>query len=252
VRGDARVKTFSVKNFERFQHYKDRSPPWIKLYNELLDDYAFTCLQDASKFHLIAIWLLASRTDNKIPADPAWIARKISASSKVDLAGLIEAGFLVENQPLLEMEQDASAPLAKCLSREEERRGETEERESAQFEEFWNAYPRKIAKPDAKRAFKAAIKKTSLPVLLAAIGSIDKSDPKFIPYPATWLNQERWADAALKTNGGSGPALAGDDLWRWRVEGYVKRKFWKPDWGALSGAECQVPPAILKEFGLSA
>jgi DNA-binding NarL/FixJ family response regulator len=32
---------YSVKNFERFQHYKDRSPPWIKLYNELLDDYEF-------------------------------------------------------------------------------------------------------------------------------------------------------------------------------------------------------------------
>src|SRR5690606_19747530 len=31
----------TVKNFERFQHYKDRNPPWIKLYNDLLDDYEF-------------------------------------------------------------------------------------------------------------------------------------------------------------------------------------------------------------------
>ncbi len=66
------MKTFSVKNFERFQHYKDRSPPWIKLYNELLDDYSFACLDDAAKFHLIAIWLLASRTDNRIPYDATW------------------------------------------------------------------------------------------------------------------------------------------------------------------------------------
>ena len=61
------MRYFRVKNFERFQHYKDRSPPWIKLYNDLLDDYAFTCLQDASKLHQILIWLVASRTGNKLP-----------------------------------------------------------------------------------------------------------------------------------------------------------------------------------------
>ncbi len=66
------MPTFSVKNFERFQHYKDRSPPWIKLYNELLDDYGFGRLPDASKMHLVAIWLLASRNDNKIPHDAEW------------------------------------------------------------------------------------------------------------------------------------------------------------------------------------
>ena len=37
-----------------FQHYKDRSAPWIKLYNELLDDYRFAVLPDASKWHLVA------------------------------------------------------------------------------------------------------------------------------------------------------------------------------------------------------
>lgn len=39
-----------VKNFDRFQHYKDRTPPWIKLYNDLLDDYDFSCLPDAEKW----------------------------------------------------------------------------------------------------------------------------------------------------------------------------------------------------------
>ena len=48
-----------VKNWEKFQHYKDRTPPWIKLYRDLLNDYEFSCLQDASKAHLMLIWLLA-------------------------------------------------------------------------------------------------------------------------------------------------------------------------------------------------
>lgn len=120
------MRTFSVKNYERFQHYKDRAPPWIKLYNELLDDYDFGLLPDASKMHLIAIWLLASRSENKIPYDPTWVARRINANSEVDLALLAASGFIVLDQELQGVEQDASTMLAKCLSREE---GETEERQ---------------------------------------------------------------------------------------------------------------------------
>ena len=89
---------FKVSNHEKFQHYKDRTPPWIKLYNELLDDYEFCCLQDASKLHLIMIWLLASRSENKLPVDPGWIAKKISASEKVNLDVLFQAGFLEKIQ----------------------------------------------------------------------------------------------------------------------------------------------------------
>lgn len=112
----------SVKNFEQYQHYKDRKPPWIKLYNDVLDDYAFEVLPDASKAHLMLIWLLASRTDNRIPNDPEWIARKIGATGPVDIAGLISAGFLAESDglpgpgdtPLADREQEV------CPESEEE------------------------------------------------------------------------------------------------------------------------------------
>jgi len=101
----------SVKNFEQYQHYKDRKPPWIKLYNDVLDDYAFEVLPDASKAHLMLIWLLASRTDNRIPNDPEWIARKVGATGPVDIAGLIAAGFLAESD---ELPGPGDAPLAEC------------------------------------------------------------------------------------------------------------------------------------------
>ena len=52
-----------VNNWKKFQHYKDRNPPWIKLHRDLLRDYDFICLQDASKMQLILIWLLASQMD---------------------------------------------------------------------------------------------------------------------------------------------------------------------------------------------
>ncbi len=116
-----------VPNLEDFQHYKNRTPPWIKLHNSILEDYEYTCLPDASKFHLVAIWLLASRTNNKIPADPRWIANKISATGKVDIKILIKHGFLKkveENQQLPDTEQDASNALAARKQNAIERRGE--------------------------------------------------------------------------------------------------------------------------------
>ena len=90
-----RPKYFKVKNFDKYQHYKNRKPPWIKLYNDILDDYEFACLQDDSKMHLIAIFLLASRYHNKIRSDSSWIAKRINAKNKVDLDVLEEAGFII-------------------------------------------------------------------------------------------------------------------------------------------------------------
>jgi hypothetical protein len=121
------VTTFSVKDFDKFQHYKDRTPPWIKLYNALLDDYAFARLQDASKAHLIAIWLVASRHDNKIPYDAEWIGSRINATEPVDLGALIEVGFIELNQPLRSTAQDASGAIAeRAQTARPEREGETE------------------------------------------------------------------------------------------------------------------------------
>ena len=112
-----------VVNLERFQHYKDRSPPWIKLHAQTLESYEFARLQDASKAHLMLIWLLASRTGNRIPNDPIWVRNKIGAREDVNLDELQLFGFL-------EPEQDASNPLASRLhDARPEGEGETEERQ---------------------------------------------------------------------------------------------------------------------------
>jgi hypothetical protein len=83
-----------ITNFEEYQHYRDRNPPWIKLYNKLLVSYEFSLLKDNAKWHFCAMLLLASKLDNKIPADPEWIARQIGASSRVDLQALADAGLI--------------------------------------------------------------------------------------------------------------------------------------------------------------
>jgi len=69
------------------------------------------------------------------------------------------------------------------------------------FETFWKAYPKKKAKDDALKAFnKRKVDKQLLDSMLAAIATQARSDDwmkdagKFIPYPATWLNDGRWQD----------------------------------------------------------
>jgi len=37
---------FVVKNWKKFQQYKDSDPDWIKLHMHLLDDYEFNCMDE--------------------------------------------------------------------------------------------------------------------------------------------------------------------------------------------------------------
>lgn len=102
TRRDPAVKFFRIRDFDKFQHYKDRNPRWVKLHGEQLEDYEFQQLPDSSKFHALAITYLASRTQNKIPNDPAWVAAKIGATEPVDLTLLWDFGFLEPWQPRLQ------------------------------------------------------------------------------------------------------------------------------------------------------
>ena len=104
-----------VKNFEEYQHYKERNPPWIKIHSKILRDYTLaTCLQDASKLHLVFIWVLASQLDNKIPHNNEFIKQQIGATEDVDLDLFVEHGFLVPWVDPLANKEDTET-LAECL-----------------------------------------------------------------------------------------------------------------------------------------
>ena len=65
----------------------------------------------------------------------------------------------------------------------------------AGFDDFWKAYPRKVAKGAAAKAWRSAVKKVDVEAIVLAVQKYRwPDDPKFIPHPATWLNSERWAD----------------------------------------------------------
>lgn len=69
------------------------------------------------------------------------------------------------------------------------------------FDEFWSVYPRKVGIGDARKAWKQTVKvRPDVSVLVASVEMAKAGwlDPKFIPYPASWLRGHRWADNAVQ------------------------------------------------------
>lgn len=56
--------TLQIKDWAKFQHFKDRTPPWVKLYRTLLDDIEWHKLDGVSAKYLVMLWLIAAETDH--------------------------------------------------------------------------------------------------------------------------------------------------------------------------------------------
>ncbi|MGR3219234.1 MAG: hypothetical protein ACUZ8H_05370 [Candidatus Anammoxibacter sp.] len=147
------MKFLKVANWKKFQHYKDRCPPWIKLHRDLLRSYDFRCLQDDSKLHLMLIWLLASQLDNKIPADEKYIREQIGVSGKINFNELINKGFLIDDSNTLAGRKQSAIVETEAETYSKE----TEKKESCtDFEEFWKSWiPYKTGKGSKKDAYDA-------------------------------------------------------------------------------------------------
>lgn len=155
---------YTVKNWQRFQHYSGRRPPWIKLYRDLLDDFEFMSLSLASKALAPLIWLLASESDDgSFDGEIDRLAFRLRIDSKTlatALKELTQKGFV----------SCASNALADCqqvATPETERDTETDT-ERSRFElpdwvpsEAWGAWleVRKRARaPNTTRALRLAVK----------------------------------------------------------------------------------------------
>jgi hypothetical protein len=111
------------KNWLVFQHYKDRSPPWIKLHRDLLNNRDFITLPLASKALAPLLWLLASEhKDGVFDATTEELAFRLRMSEKEVEAGikpLIQKGFFLDASTML-------APRLQDAIPERETEAETE------------------------------------------------------------------------------------------------------------------------------
>jgi hypothetical protein len=196
------------RNWSDFQHYYNRSPPWIKLHKSLLNDRVYMRLPLASKALAPLLWLLASESRSKngeFDGSTEELEFRLHLSAKeveTGLQPLIDKGFFtVAGKVLAECLQDATPEE----SREEKETDAlaapaTGKKAEDEFNLFYEKYPKKVARPAALKAFKAAKVNGHLPELLADIDrrlstSVWKLDQKqFIPNPASYLNGRRWED----------------------------------------------------------
>ena len=99
------------KNWESFQHYKDRCPPWIKLHKGLLDDSSFQRLPTASRALAPMLWLIASESkdgsfDGSVE-ELSFRLRQTEEEIREGIEPLISKGFFV-------VAHVASTSLAGC------------------------------------------------------------------------------------------------------------------------------------------
>lgn len=124
----------SLKGWERFQHYKDRDPPWVKFYRDILSSESWVLGTDASRLVQCASVLLAARYANKIPCRYDLIKKvaslDLSERQFNDAIKHLAATNFLEIQEVTEqngaMAQDASNLLAKCSSETEQRQSREE------------------------------------------------------------------------------------------------------------------------------
>lgn len=86
-----------VRNWAKFQHYKDRGPLWIKLYVELLDNPAYLGLPDAAKGQLCALFLLAAKRNNVLPDKPSILRALIGCTGRLYTSELLAGGWLEQS-----------------------------------------------------------------------------------------------------------------------------------------------------------
>ena len=72
--------------------------------------------------------------------------------------------------------------------------------QNASFDEFWEAYPRKVAKGAARQKYMKALKMTTHGEIMAGLerykAHLEKlaTAKQYVCHASTWLGQERWTD----------------------------------------------------------
>lgn len=212
---------------------------WIKIHRELMEKAIWKCSSPEHKTVLITLLLMANHKDNewewqgkKFTVKPGQFIT--SAKSIGDAAGIgitrqnirsaldkfekyefltkqaTKTGMLITitNWASYQSSEDEatktptnSQPTANQQPTTNKNDKNERSNISAQFDAFWQAYPRKIGKQKALKVFeKIKPDNALLSTMLNKIEAYKKTDQwqknngQFIPHPTTWLNAGSWED----------------------------------------------------------
>ena len=144
-------------------------------------------------------------------------------SDQTGISGLVDAATRSEStesesESESESETKSIKERSKPFGQQADRPPECGSDDDPGFAAFWDAYPRKVGKGQARKAWRTAVRtRKADPKVLVTAAERYRDDPhrrasaaEFTAHPATWLNGERWSDHPEP------PArAAGQDAW-WR------------------------------------
>lgn len=87
---------YHIKNWNQYQQYKDRNPPWIKLHHDILTSNDWIMLNDEGRLTMVVCMLIASRNRGNVPNDPDLVKRTGRLEFVPDLEQLQKCGFFIE------------------------------------------------------------------------------------------------------------------------------------------------------------
>lgn len=128
---------YRIKGWNKFQHFKDRRPPWIKLYRDILDDIEWHELDSVAAKSLVMLWLIASENDGSLP-DTKILAFRLRVTESQIKSTISKLSHWVEQDdinPISERYQDDP------LEREEEVETDIRDREEKKVR-VARAFPR--------------------------------------------------------------------------------------------------------------
>jgi hypothetical protein len=178
------------KNWKRFQHFKDRKPPWIKLYRDILDDLDWHRLDgDAAKF-LVQLWLLASEDEQGNLPDVDVISFRFRINPDKVRVMISKVSEWLEGHDITTISpRHQDDPLET----------ETETKKTTyvpEFEIIWKIH-RKGSKPKAAESYRRAIRKTNAVTITNALKAYVATlrPPTFTGvHLHRWLDEERWEE----------------------------------------------------------
>lgn len=176
-------------------------------------------LSQANAFSYLKLLWMYYDTEAPLPDDPEYLAFKIGAPIE-DVKQILKGFFTLENGVWNQRRCDAE--IAKFRLKSDRAKTANQIRWQSKmdtvsepdqiatnkpitnnkeyidrFDTFWKHYPRKVAKPNALKAWLKlkpddALTKT----IISAISNqnLASREQQFIPHPASWLNAQRWED----------------------------------------------------------
>lgn len=234
-----------IRNWRQFQHYRDRRPSWIKVHFQLLTSKDWVSASNSERVLALACMLIASQSrelDGRFEADPEYFRRVAYLHERPDFNPLIQRGFLEVLADASKVEQTLAEFRPETYKEETEK-----EKALRDFGVFWEAYPRKIDKQDAQKAFLRGKIDSHLPEVLASLEiwkqSEEWAEERYIPHAATFINRKRWTCSPARSKRESVNEQFNRDF-----EVAVKRVESSIRAQDRSGSNGRMGPPVLKNF----